>query len=57
VKALSLSEALTADELFVCNSVIGIWPLAEIETKAWAPGPMTMRISAALQDVDDAAGA
>jgi 4-amino-4-deoxychorismate lyase len=57
VKTLSLSEALNADELFVCNSVIGVWSLAQIDTRTWTPGPMTRRISAALREADDAAGA
>jgi 4-amino-4-deoxychorismate lyase len=39
----------TAAEAFVCNSLIGIWPLREIDGRALpAPGPLTHRLAAAL---------
>ncbi len=34
----------SADELFVCNSVIGIWPVREFEGKAYKPGPITSQL-------------
>jgi len=30
-KSISLSDLKTASEIFLCNSVFGIWPIAEIE--------------------------
>lgn len=44
-------EALRrADEVFVCNSLIGLWPVAELDGEARpAPGPVTQRLLAALQ--------
>lgn len=44
-------EALeAADELFVCNSLIGIWPVAQFGARRYeAPGPLTRRAMAALK--------
>lgn len=30
IKALSLSDLMSADEIFLCNSLYGIWPVAQI---------------------------
>ncbi len=39
-----------ADEAFVCNSLIGIWPLRRFEDREWtAPGPITLKLSKALK--------
>ncbi|GAB4264962.1 MAG: aminodeoxychorismate lyase [Methylomicrobium sp.] len=40
-----LDELLKADEVFVCNSVIGLWPVAMIDQKKFAVGPMTRVLS------------
>ncbi|MFT7471951.1 MAG: 4-amino-4-deoxychorismate lyase [Kiritimatiellia bacterium] len=44
-KTISLSELKTASEIFLCNSVFGIWPVAEIENDDWRisteEGPFT----------------
>jgi len=34
-KTISLRELKTASEIFLCNSVFGIWPVAEIENEDW----------------------
>ena len=34
-KTISLSELKTASEIFLCNSVFGIWQVAEIENDDW----------------------
>ena len=34
-KTISLRELKTASEIFLCNSVFGIWPVAEIESEDW----------------------
>ena len=34
-KKISLRELKTASEIFLCNSVFGIWPVAEIENEDW----------------------
>ncbi len=41
----SIDELLNADEVFVCNSVIGLWPVTQIDGKHFAVGPVTREIS------------
>lgn len=44
---------LSADEVFLTNSVIGIWPVSGCEARRWRPGPVTRQLQALLE-VDDA---
>lgn len=37
---LGLERVLAADEVFVTNSLIGIWPVAELEGRGFRPGPL-----------------
>lgn len=46
---LSRTELDVADEVFVCNSNIGIWPVSCLGERCWAPGPVTRRLQ---QEVD-----
>lgn len=40
---------LEAEEAFVCNALIGLWPLQALEARRWpAPGPVSLRLQAAL---------
>lgn len=39
-----LDSILAADELFLCNSVNGIWPVVAFNQKNWPVGPVTKRI-------------
>ena len=34
-KAISLDELKTASEILLCNSVFGVWPIAEIQNEDW----------------------
>lgn len=43
-RTFTLDELLDADEVFVCNSIIGIWPIRQIEAKHFSVGIMTKRI-------------
>lgn len=36
-----LTEILEKREIFLCNSLIGVWPVAELDGRHYAPGPMT----------------
>lgn len=40
---ISQPQLLAMDELFICNSIIGIWPIIELDTHQWAPGPVTKK--------------
>ncbi len=45
---LGLRDLAAADELFLCNSVIGIWPVRELAGRTYVPGPVTARLAAAV---------
>jgi len=46
------AELLLADEVFVCNSIIGIWPVRQIEQTHFSVGPITQRIQAWLTNYE-----
>lgn len=49
VRVLPLERLLRCDEVFLCNSLIGVWPVREIDGTALdAPGDVTRRLSAWL---------
>jgi 4-amino-4-deoxychorismate lyase len=35
-----------AQEVFLCNAVIGVWPVRQLGTRAWPVGPVTRRVQA-----------
>jgi len=41
VKKIYTEDLLSADELFVCNSVFGVWPVIAIHVKEYAGGVIT----------------
>ncbi len=47
-RAVSLDELYTADEMFLTNSLIGIWPIRELEHWQHQPGPLTQILQTAL---------
>ena len=47
---LSVDQVLQADELFVSNRIIGLWPIRKLGEKSWmAPGPITAALVSALE--------
>jgi 4-amino-4-deoxychorismate lyase len=40
---LALSELQAADEVFVTNAVIGVWPLVALDALRWNIGPFARR--------------
>ena len=47
---LTLDDVWAADEALLCNSLIGIWPVRELEGRSFrAPGPVTHRLRQALK--------
>lgn len=48
VMPLGLTEVGRADELFVCNSLIGIWPVRRFQEHEFIPGPLTRRLQQAV---------
>jgi 4-amino-4-deoxychorismate lyase len=48
VRKIPMRELARAEEVFVCNSVIGIWPVIRADDFAWKKGAVTTRIEADL---------
>jgi 4-amino-4-deoxychorismate lyase len=46
---LSLAELLSADELFMTNALFGIWPVAVLDERRFAPGTVTRRLMRHLE--------
>lgn len=44
VEPISFDRVLRADEVFVVNSLIGLWQIRELERKAWVPGLLAARV-------------
>ena len=44
----SQTDIATADEIFICNSLIGIWPVRQLEQQLFAIGPVTKTIITAV---------
>lgn len=40
-----MHDLLAAEEVFVCNSIIGLWPVSRLAHQTFAVGPVTRRIS------------
>ena len=47
-KPLTLDNVYTADELLLCNSIIGIWGVRQLENKHYSIGPITKQLQQAL---------
>ena len=47
--ALSVSEVMDAEELFLTNSVIGIWPVKRVGERSLPVGELSLRLQAALR--------
>ena len=54
ISDLSLRDLEQADEVFVCNSVYGIWPVRAFASLNWSPGPLTRKLQAIARTLLDA---
>lgn len=52
VHDVGLDELMDADEVFVVNSVIGLWPVRELEQRHWPTFPVATRIRRYLTERD-----
>jgi 4-amino-4-deoxychorismate lyase len=41
---MTLADIRWAEELFVCNSLIGLWPVRSLEGIQYPLGPLTQRL-------------
>lgn len=48
VQALRLHSVINADELFVCNSLVGIWPVQQFGDRRYGVGPITQQLQQEL---------
>lgn len=51
ITGLTLHDIQDANEIFLCNSLIGVWPVREIDGVHLAPGPLTRRIAARINEI------
>jgi 4-amino-4-deoxychorismate lyase len=53
IRSISLDDIKTVEEVFVCNSLIGIWPVVGIDGfRSFDAGPITRQLQAALAECD-----
>jgi len=48
VQRLETAALLQADEVFVCNSLMGIWPVTAVDKQIFIKGPVTTRLQTLL---------
>jgi 4-amino-4-deoxychorismate lyase len=48
---ISYAELLAADEVFVCNSLYGVWPVRALAEQRWPVGPVTRKLQAIAGDL------
>jgi 4-amino-4-deoxychorismate lyase len=53
VRDIAFDELLAADEVFVCNSLYGIWPVRELADSVWPTGPLTRKLQAIIRSLLD----
>ena len=51
ITSVSKEDILLADELFISNSLIEIWPVRQLDQKVYKPGPVTKQFMKRLQCV------
>jgi len=49
VRDVTQADVLQADELFLVNSVMALWPIRELETKHWSAFPIAAKIHQSLE--------
>lgn len=52
VRRFGLSELLAAEEVLVCNSVIGLWPVRALGEHSWRPGSLVADLSPIVEALD-----
>jgi 4-amino-4-deoxychorismate lyase len=52
VRDVAFVELARAEEIFLTNSVIGVWPVAHLEGRTLAAGPLTRSLQHAIEEDD-----
>ncbi len=50
---IEYSELARADEVFLCNSLYGIWPVRGVAEFAWPVGALTRKLQGQLRELLD----
>jgi len=50
---LGLADLYRSQELFLCNTLMGIWPVRQLEEQLFPVGPVTRQLSQALESLRD----
>lgn len=53
VQAVSEEQLLAADEVFLCNSLYGVWPVTALQGHRWSVGPLTRKLQRIARDLLD----
>lgn len=53
IGTLDMDDLQTADEVFLCNSLIGIWPVIAVDGREYRKGEITTRMQQLLQAGED----
>jgi 4-amino-4-deoxychorismate lyase len=53
VRDIRYDELLAADEVMLCNSLYGVWPVRALLTHDWPVGLLTRKLQAIAQDILD----
>lgn len=48
---ISYAELVQADEVFLCNSLYGIWPVTALAECVWPVGPLTRKLQSVVADL------
>src|SRR5690606_17051552 len=51
VRDIDYAELLAADEVFLCNSLYGVWPVRGLGEHGWSLGPLTRKLQALAGDL------
>ena len=51
-RPVTWNDLVEADEVFLTNSLIGVWPVGRYERRQWIVGPMTRRVQAMMREDD-----
>ena len=49
-EGIGIQQLYDAQEVFVCNSILGVWPVVKLESKHWPIGSFTRLAQSWIQD-------
>lgn len=51
-KQMELSDLNQAEEIFLCNSLVGLWPVRLLEDRPFKPGPIRHKLAECLRKIE-----